>query len=76
MPFVRYLPSPLDVPPVTGTEPDDEEKVLERKASVDEPFAALGFQDCYGPFRRSFGLHAGLLWYFGSWFLRKEHAFR
>jgi elongation factor G len=45
-----YLPSPLDVPPVTGTDPDDEEKVLERKASVDEPFAALAFKIATDPF--------------------------
>ncbi|MTB49934.1 elongation factor G [Lewinella sp. W8] len=45
-----YLPSPLDVPPVTGTHPDDEEKTLERKASVDEPFAALAFKIATDPF--------------------------
>ncbi|MEL7161508.1 MAG: elongation factor G, partial [Bacteroidota bacterium] len=45
-----YLPSPLDVPPVTGTHPDDEEQILERKASVDEPFAALAFKIATDPF--------------------------
>ena len=38
---VDYLPSPLDVPPMTGHDVDDEEKILERKASDDEFFSAL-----------------------------------
>jgi elongation factor G len=45
-----YLPSPLDVPPVKGTDPDDEEKILERKADTDEPFAALAFKIATDPF--------------------------
>jgi len=38
---VRYLPSPLDVPPVNGT---FEGKDLVRRASEDEPFSALAFK--------------------------------
>ena len=45
-----YLPSPLDVPPVIGTDPKDEEKEIERKASDDEPFAALVFKVATDPF--------------------------
>ncbi|PHI20295.1 elongation factor G [Lewinellaceae bacterium SD302] len=45
-----YLPSPLDIPPVKGTDPDDEEKILERGPSVDEPFAALAFKIATDPF--------------------------
>ncbi len=45
-----YLPSPLDVPPVKGTDPDDEEKILEREASVSAPFAALAFKIATDPF--------------------------
>jgi len=45
-----YLPSPLDIPPVKGTDPDDEEKVLERAPSVEEPFAALAFKIATDPF--------------------------
>jgi elongation factor G len=45
-----YLPSPLDVPPVKGIHPDDEEKVLERKPADDEPFAALAFKVAADPF--------------------------
>ncbi len=45
-----YLPSPLDVPPVKGTDPDDEEKVLTRKADFDEPFSALAFKIATDPY--------------------------
>ena len=44
-----YLPSPLDLPPVTGTNPDDEEETS-RKPSYDEPFAALAFKIATDPF--------------------------
>src|SRR5207245_3476329 len=37
---VDYLPSPLDVPPVHGIDPRTENE-LSRRASVEEPFAAL-----------------------------------
>jgi len=47
---VAYLPSPLDVPPVKGIDPDDETKTLERKASDSEPFAALAFKVLADPF--------------------------
>src|SRR5205085_4674661 len=40
---IDYLPSPLDVPPIQGVDPRDEEKIVERKASTDEPFTALAF---------------------------------
>ena len=46
---VRYLPSPLDVPPVKGKNPisgQDEE----RKPSLDEPFSALAFKIVTDPF--------------------------
>ena len=45
-----YLPSPLDIPPVKGTHPDDEEQILERAPSLDEPFAALAFKIATDPF--------------------------
>src|SRR5262245_1809955 len=41
--IVDYLPSPLDVPPVTGTEPKSGDEVT-RRASDDEPFSALVFK--------------------------------
>jgi len=40
---VDYLPSPLDVKPVEGTQPD-KGVVLTRKPSDDEPFSALAFK--------------------------------
>ncbi len=46
---VRYLPSPLDVPPVTGINPVTEEPV-ERKPDNEEPFAALVFKIVTDPF--------------------------
>ena len=48
--IVDYLPSPLEVPAVVGTDPDDEEKQVERKASDEEPFAALAFKIATDPF--------------------------
>ncbi len=46
--IVDYLPSPIDVPPVTGVTPDGKE--VERRASDDEPFAALAFKVMTDPF--------------------------
>ena len=40
---VDYLPSPIDVPPVTGVNPEVE-KEEKRLASDDEPFSALAFK--------------------------------
>jgi len=47
---VDYLPSPLEVPAVQGTDVDDTEKIVERKASDSEPFAALVFKIMTDPF--------------------------
>jgi elongation factor G len=47
---VDYLPSPLDVPPVKGTDIDDPEKELERKADDKEPFSALVFKIMTDPY--------------------------
>ncbi len=46
---VAYLPSPLDIPPVTGVKPRTEEEVV-REASLDAPFAALAFKVMSDPF--------------------------
>ncbi|MEV4052541.1 elongation factor G [Amycolatopsis sp. NPDC049688] len=46
---IDYLPSPLDVPAVEGLLPDGETTAT-RKASVDEPFAALAFKIAAHPF--------------------------
>jgi elongation factor G len=47
---VDYLPSPLEVPAVQGTDVDDTEKVVERKADDKEPFSALVFKIMTDPF--------------------------
>jgi elongation factor G len=47
---VDYLPSPLDIPPVRGTVPGREDEVVERRASDEEPFAALAFKIMSDPY--------------------------
>jgi len=46
---VDYLPSPVDVPPVEGTDPATDETIL-RRASDEQPFAALAFKIMSDPF--------------------------
>ncbi|SDR83808.1 translation elongation factor 2 (EF-2/EF-G) [Brevibacterium sandarakinum] len=41
---IDYLPSPLEVPPMVGENPRDEDDKLIRKPSVKEPFSALAFK--------------------------------
>lgn len=53
---IDYLPSPIDLPPVKGTNPNTNEEI-ERKASDDEPFCALAFKVMADPY-------AGQLTYF------------
>jgi elongation factor G len=47
---IDYLPSPLDVPPVTGHAVGDETREILRKASLEEPFSALAFKVMTHPF--------------------------
>jgi elongation factor G len=46
---IDFLPSPLDVPPVSGIDPKSGEE-MERSASEDEPFTALAFKVMSDPF--------------------------
>src|SRR5205823_5875389 len=46
--IVQYLPSPLDVPPLTGLLPNGGEEV--REASDDAPFSALAFKIMSDPY--------------------------
>ncbi len=46
---IEYLPSPLDVPPIKGVNPDTGEE-MERKSSDTEPFSALAFKLQNDPF--------------------------
>ena len=46
---IDYLPSPVDVPPLEGVNPDTDEVEL-RRASDDAPFSALAFKIMSDPF--------------------------
>ena len=46
---VDYLPSPLDIPPVEGTDPKTGDTIT-RKADVSEPFSALAFKLMTDPY--------------------------
>lgn len=46
---VYYLPSPIDLPPVKGTDPKTGREI-ERKASDSEPFSALAFKVATDPY--------------------------
>ena len=45
---IEYLPSPVDIPPVAGT--DEDEQPTSRKADDNEKFAALAFKIMTDPF--------------------------
>jgi len=48
---VSYLPSPLDIPPMKGIDPKKKDAPeIERKASDDQPFAALAFKILHDSF--------------------------
>ncbi|WP_241969104.1 elongation factor G [Trueperella bialowiezensis] len=47
---IDYLPSPVDVEYVLGTDVKDETVELKRKPAVDEPFSALAFKIAAHPF--------------------------
>ncbi|OLS34994.1 elongation factor G [Bacillus sp. MRMR6] len=47
---IDYLPSPLDVPAIKGHAPDDEEDLVERHSSDEEPFSALAFKVMTDPY--------------------------
>ncbi len=51
--LVDYMPSPVDIPPITGSVPvkeGEEEIIEERRSSVEEPFSALAFKIVTDPF--------------------------
>ena len=58
--IIDYLPSPLDVPPVTGIDPRTGDEIVRRPA-LDEPFSALAFKVMSDPVRRQAHLLPGLL---------------
>ena len=48
--IVEYMPSPLDIPAIKGTDPHDPEKEMVRHPSDSEPFSALAFKIMVDPF--------------------------
>ena len=48
--IIEYMPSPLDIPAIKGTDPHDPEKEMVRHPSDDEPFSALAFKIMVDPF--------------------------
>ena len=47
---IDYLPSPVDIPPIRGKDPDDGELEMERSADDAEPFSALAFKIMTDPY--------------------------
>ena len=47
---VDYLPSPIDIPPVTGVNPDNKEEIITRETKDDAPYAAFAFKVMTDPF--------------------------
>ncbi len=47
---VDYLPSPIDIKPVSGIDPNDDDKIITRSASDTEPFSGLAFKVATDPF--------------------------
>ncbi|WP_322806691.1 elongation factor G, partial [Thermanaerothrix sp.] len=47
---IDYLPSPADIPPVKGTDPDNPDVIVERRPSDDEPMCALVFKIVADPY--------------------------
>jgi elongation factor G len=62
--FIDYMPSPVDVPAITGHLDDKDETVAERPSDDNAPFAALGFKIATDPFVGSltfFRVYSGVL---------------
>ncbi|MHB1120086.1 MAG: elongation factor G [Bellilinea sp.] len=47
---IDYLPSPLEIPPARGYDPEDPEKILERPTDDEGPLAALVFKIVADPY--------------------------
>ncbi|MFI5110609.1 MAG: elongation factor G [Terriglobales bacterium] len=47
---VDFLPSPIEIPPVEGLDPDHPDKKVTRKADDNEPLSALAFKIMTDPF--------------------------
>ena len=61
---INFMPSPIDVPPITGVLDDGAETISDRKSSDDEPFSSLAFKIATDPFVGSlsfFRVYSGIL---------------
>jgi len=47
---IEYLPAPVDIPPIKGSDIDDETIEMERHPDDSEPFSALAFKIATDPF--------------------------
>ncbi|WP_397451120.1 elongation factor G [Pseudomonas sp. NA-150] len=47
---IKYLPAPVDIPAIKGSDPDDETVEMLRHADDSEPFSALAFKIATDPF--------------------------
>lgn len=68
--IVYYLPSPIDMPPIEGLDPETEEKIT-RSITDDAPFSALAFKIATDPYVGSltyFRVYSGTL-FSGSYIL-------
>jgi elongation factor G len=47
---IDYLPAPVDIPAIKGTDPENDDAPTERHATDDEPFSALAFKIATDPY--------------------------
>jgi elongation factor G len=47
---IDYLPAPVDIPAIKGTDPENNDAAIERHATDDEPFSALAFKIATDPY--------------------------
>jgi elongation factor G len=47
---IDYLPAPVDIPAIKGTDPENDDAPVERHATDDEPFSALAFKIATDPY--------------------------
>jgi elongation factor G len=47
---IDFLPAPVDIPAIRGTDPERDDAPIERHASDDEPFSALAFKIATDPY--------------------------
>jgi elongation factor G len=47
---IDYLPAPVDIPAIKGTDPENGDAEIERRPTDDEPFSALAFKIATDPY--------------------------